>query len=93
MGWGQKAGGRGEGCFFFIIIFLIGIGFGVQVVNYVLTRPGREILFTVITREEKYKAKVGLTHSALSLMSCCGFIEGRGAVVGWDGMGWDAGYD
>eukprot|EP00271_Cylindrocystis_brebissonii_P001452 TRINITY_DN1170_c0_g3_i2.p1 TRINITY_DN1170_c0_g3~~TRINITY_DN1170_c0_g3_i2.p1 ORF type:complete len:531 (-),score=85.02 TRINITY_DN1170_c0_g3_i2:428-1951(-) len=29
-----------------------------KVVTYVLTRPGREILFTVITREEKYKAKL-----------------------------------
>eukprot|EP00850_Spirogloea_muscicola_P014246 SM000101S09244 [mRNA] locus=s101:43500:45478:- [translate_table: standard] len=29
-----------------------------KVVNYVLTRPGREVLFTVVTREEKYKAKV-----------------------------------
>lgn len=29
-----------------------------KVVNYVLTRPGREILFTVVSREEKYKAKV-----------------------------------
>ncbi|CAI6007246.1 unnamed protein product [Closterium sp. NIES-64] len=29
-----------------------------KVVTYVLTRPSREILFTVVTREEKYKAKV-----------------------------------
>lgn len=29
-----------------------------KVLNYVLTRPGREVLFTVVTREEKYKAKV-----------------------------------
>ncbi|XP_052192734.1 uncharacterized protein LOC127801533 isoform X3 [Diospyros lotus] len=29
-----------------------------KVVTYVVTRPGRELLFTVITREEKYKAKV-----------------------------------
>lgn len=32
----------------------------VQVTNYVVTRPAREILFTVTTREEKYKAKVSL---------------------------------
>ena len=25
---------------------------------YVVTRPGRELLFTVVSREEKYKAKV-----------------------------------
>lgn len=30
----------------------------VQVTNYVITRPAREILFTVTTREDKYKAKV-----------------------------------
>lgn len=29
-----------------------------KVVSYVLTRPGREVLFTVTTEEEKYKAKV-----------------------------------
>lgn len=29
-----------------------------QVVMYVVTRPGRELLFTVVTQEEKYKAKV-----------------------------------
>ncbi|KAG0564917.1 hypothetical protein KC19_8G149900 [Ceratodon purpureus] len=29
-----------------------------KVTNYVVTRPAREILFTVTTREEKYKAKV-----------------------------------
>eukprot|EP00249_Psilotum_nudum_P011708 c23338_g1_i2 orf=860-2320(-) len=29
-----------------------------KVVTYVVTRPGREVLFTVISREEKYKAKV-----------------------------------
>lgn len=29
-----------------------------KVVNYVLTRPGRELLFTVVSQEEKYKAKV-----------------------------------
>ncbi|KAJ7518541.1 hypothetical protein O6H91_21G073400 [Diphasiastrum complanatum] len=27
-------------------------------INYVITRPGKEILFTVLTREEKYTAKV-----------------------------------
>ena len=29
-----------------------------QVINYSLARPAREILYTVITTEEKYKAKV-----------------------------------
>ncbi|KAH7289962.1 hypothetical protein KP509_30G025900 [Ceratopteris richardii] len=29
-----------------------------KVTTYVLTRPGREVLFTVITQAEKYKAKV-----------------------------------
>lgn len=32
--------------------------FLLQVVTYVVSRPGREILFTVVSREEKYKAKV-----------------------------------
>ncbi|XP_057979405.1 uncharacterized protein LOC131165524 isoform X3 [Malania oleifera] len=29
-----------------------------KVVTYVLTRPGRELLFTVLSQDEKYKAKV-----------------------------------
>lgn len=29
-----------------------------QVVTYVVTRPGRELLFTVVSQDEKYKAKV-----------------------------------
>ncbi|KAJ4844325.1 hypothetical protein Tsubulata_021203 [Turnera subulata] len=29
-----------------------------KVVTYVLTRPGRELLFTIVSEEEKYKAKV-----------------------------------
>lgn len=29
-----------------------------KVVTYVITRPGREILFTVVSQDEKYKAKV-----------------------------------
>lgn len=29
-----------------------------KLLNYTLTRPGREMLFTVVTQEEKYKAKV-----------------------------------
>jgi len=29
-----------------------------QVINYSLARPAREILYTVISTEEKYKAKV-----------------------------------
>ncbi|XP_021654783.1 uncharacterized protein LOC110652183 isoform X3 [Hevea brasiliensis] len=31
-----------------------------KVVTYVVTRPGRELLFTVVSEEEKYKAKVCL---------------------------------
>lgn len=30
----------------------------VQVITYVVTRPGRELLFTVVSQDEKYKAKV-----------------------------------
>jgi AAA family ATP:ADP antiporter len=29
-----------------------------KVISYVLTRPGRELLFTVVSLDEKYKAKV-----------------------------------
>ena len=29
-----------------------------QVLTYSLARPAREVLFTVVTREEKYKAKI-----------------------------------
>lgn len=29
-----------------------------QVVTYVVTRPGRELLFVVVSEDEKYKAKV-----------------------------------
>ncbi|CAA6654646.1 unnamed protein product [Spirodela intermedia] len=29
-----------------------------KVVTYVVTRPGRELLFTVVSQEEKYKAKI-----------------------------------
>ncbi|XP_025798670.1 uncharacterized protein LOC112878645 isoform X2 [Panicum hallii] len=29
-----------------------------EVISYVLTRPGRELLFTVVSLDEKYKAKV-----------------------------------
>lgn len=29
-----------------------------QVITYVVTRPGRELLFTVVSQDEKYKAKV-----------------------------------
>lgn len=39
-----------------------------QVINYVVTRPAREILFTVTTPEEKYKAKA--RYSTLSLCFC-----------------------
>ncbi|EXB96513.1 Reticulon-like protein [Morus notabilis] len=31
-----------------------------KVVTYVVTRPGRELLFTVVSQDEKYKAKVWL---------------------------------
>jgi len=29
-----------------------------KVTTYVVTRPGRELLFTVVSQDEKYKAKV-----------------------------------
>ncbi|XP_052192726.1 uncharacterized protein LOC127801533 isoform X2 [Diospyros lotus] len=42
----------------FIATFILAGQLTLTVVTYVVTRPGRELLFTVITREEKYKAKV-----------------------------------
>ncbi|XP_024361487.1 uncharacterized protein [Physcomitrium patens] len=39
-------------------IFILTGQLTVTVTNYVITRPAREILFTVTTREDKYKAKV-----------------------------------
>lgn len=38
----------------------------IQVTTYVLTKPGREVLFTVISHDEKYKAKVTSLCSTLS---------------------------
>jgi AAA family ATP:ADP antiporter len=35
--------------------------------TYVITRPAREVLFTVVSREEKYKAKVGMPVASDSL--------------------------
>lgn len=31
---------------------------GLQVLGYALVRPAREVLFTVVSRQEKYKAKL-----------------------------------
>ena len=48
--------------YLFILIYMCNliqsVSYFLQVTNYVVTRPAREILFTVTTREEKYKAKV-----------------------------------
>lgn len=38
--------------------------FTCQVTTYVVTRPGRELLFTVVSQDEKYKAKVCLLESS-----------------------------
>ncbi|XP_061944634.1 uncharacterized protein LOC133668700 [Populus nigra] len=40
-----------------------------KVVTYVVTRPGRELLFTVVTQEEKYKAK--LLQKLVAFMKWC----------------------
>ena len=37
-------------------------------VTYVVTRPGRELLFTVVSEEEKYKAKVSTEAALLFLL-------------------------
>jgi hypothetical protein len=37
--------------------------------TYVITRPAREVLFTVVSREEKYKAKVGMPVASDSFWS------------------------
>ncbi|KAK1321283.1 hypothetical protein QJS10_CPA03g00977 [Acorus calamus] len=42
----------------FIAIFILTGQLTLTVVTYVVTRPGRELLFTVVTQDEKYKAKV-----------------------------------
>lgn len=39
-------------------VITVHVMLNLQVVMYVVTRPGRELLFTVVTQEEKYKAKV-----------------------------------
>lgn len=39
-----------------LVIYIINLSF--QVTTYVVTRPGRELLFTVVSQDEKYKAKV-----------------------------------
>jgi len=38
-----------------------------KVTTYVLTRPGRELLFTVVSQDEKYKAKVFFSVNYLEL--------------------------
>ncbi|XP_044507360.1 uncharacterized protein LOC123226878 isoform X5 [Mangifera indica] len=42
----------------FTAIFILTGQLTLTVVTYVVTRPGRELLFTVVSQEEKYKAKV-----------------------------------
>lgn len=43
---------------------LIPSWFTCQVTTYVVTRPGRELLFTVVSQDEKYKAKVCILESS-----------------------------
>ncbi|XP_027330385.1 uncharacterized protein LOC113846386 isoform X2 [Abrus precatorius] len=38
-----------------------------KVVTYVVTRPGRELLFTVVSEDEKYKAKPNVVEATLDL--------------------------
>ncbi|XP_038980844.1 uncharacterized protein LOC103721951 isoform X3 [Phoenix dactylifera] len=42
----------------FIAVFILAGQLTLTVTTYVVTRPGRELLFTVVSRDEKYKAKV-----------------------------------
>ncbi|XP_047270877.1 uncharacterized protein LOC107873242 isoform X8 [Capsicum annuum] len=42
----------------FIAIFILAGQLTLTVVTYVVTRPARELLFTVVSQDEKYKAKV-----------------------------------
>ncbi|KAK4579662.1 hypothetical protein RGQ29_029365 [Quercus rubra] len=42
----------------FIAAFILAGQLTLTVVTYVVTRPGRELLFTVVSQDEKYKAKV-----------------------------------
>ena len=45
-----------------------------QVVTYVVTRPGRELLFTVVSQDEKYKAKVWILFTRFFFFS---FLKGN----------------
>lgn len=38
---------------------------------YVVTRPGRELLFTVVSQEEKYKAKVNINFITIDCEKFC----------------------
>jgi AAA family ATP:ADP antiporter len=39
------------------VTMLVGFQIVRRVANFAVTRPGREMLFTVVTREQKYKSK------------------------------------
>ncbi|XP_038892757.1 uncharacterized protein LOC120081729 isoform X2 [Benincasa hispida] len=42
----------------FIAVFILAGQLTITVTTYVVTRPGRELLFTVVSQDEKYKAKI-----------------------------------
>jgi hypothetical protein len=46
-----------------------------QVISYVLTRPGRELLFTVVSLDEKYKAKVNVKIFLDCFQFFCWFLQ------------------
>ncbi|GAB4816937.1 hypothetical protein N2152v2_003983 [Parachlorella kessleri] len=53
-----------------------------KVLTYSLARPAREVLFTVVTREEKYKAKIFVD----TVVQRCGDAVAAGAFQALDGM-------
>jgi hypothetical protein len=46
-----------------------------KVISYVLTRPGRELLFTVVSLDEKYKAKVNVKIFLDCFQFFCWFLQ------------------
>ena len=48
-----------------------------QVVTYVVTRPGRELLFTVVSQDEKYKAKVWILFTRFFFFFFFSFLKGN----------------
>ncbi|KAB1214082.1 hypothetical protein CJ030_MR5G017345 [Morella rubra] len=55
------------------------------VVTYVVTRPGRELLFTVVSRDEKYKAKlcIDVFHSELGDATAAGMYKLLFSTLNW----------